>query len=143
MEFNYIAKTKQGETQSGTVEAANRAAAVEALQARGLIILNLAGVETTPVFARSLKIFQRVKAKDLVSFARQLSTLVSAQVPLLSSLQSLAKHEENNYFQEIIFDVANDEQGGTIFSQALSRHLKVFSDFFVSMARSGEASGNL
>jgi type IV pilus assembly protein PilC len=143
MEFNYIAKTKQGETQSGTVEAVNRAAAVEALQARGLIILSLAGVETTPVFARSLKIFQRVKAKDLVSFARQFSTLVSAQVPLLTSLQSLAKQEENKYFQEIIFEVANDVEGGTIFSQALSRHPKVFSDFFVNMVRSGEASGNL
>lgn len=143
MEFTYVAKTKQGETQSGTVEAANRAAAVEALQARGLIILNLAGAETTPVFARSLKIFQRVKTKDLVSFSRQLSTLVSAQVPLLTSLQSLAKQEENKYFQGIIFEVANDVEGGTIFSRALSRHPKVFSDFFTNMVRSGEASGNL
>ncbi len=141
MEFAYIAKTKQGETQSGRVEAANRNAAIEALQNRGLIVLNLKSTAKSPIL--TLKIFQRVKAKELVSFARQLSTLVSAQVPLLTSLQSLAKQEENEYFQEIIFEVADDVEGGTIFSRALGRHPKVFSNFFVNMVHSGEASGNL
>jgi type IV pilus assembly protein PilC len=143
MQFNYSAKTKQGEFQTGMVEAASRSAAIETLQRRGLVILDLKETSSAPLFARQLKIFQRVKQKELVTFARQLSTLVSAQVPLLASLQSLSKQTENEYFRDIIFEIANDVEGGTIFSRALARHPKVFSNFFVNMVKSGEASGNL
>ncbi len=129
--------------QTGVVEAANQKAAVATLQARGLIILDLRPEGKADLFSLDFKIFQRVKQKELVGFARQLSTLVSAQVPLLASLQSLSKQAESEIFKEIVFEVASDVEGGTIFSKALAKHPKVFSDFFVNMVRSGEASGNL
>ncbi len=144
MLFSYVARNKNGEIESGETEAATRLAAIEIVQARGLTILNLnEATSKTAFLSMNLKIFQRVKNKELVGFSRQLSTLVSAQVPLLASLQSLAKQEENKYFQEIIFELANDVESGTPFSRALGRHPKIFSDFFINMTRSGEASGNL
>lgn len=143
MNFNYTVKTKQGETQAGIVEAASRRLAIEVLQAKGFIILNLSEDNKKPFFSRDIEFFNRVKQKELVIFARQLSTLVSAQVPLLASLQSLAKQTENKYFQGIILDIANDVEGGTVLSRALSRFPKVFSNLFVNMVRSGEASGSL
>lgn len=144
MEFNYVARTKQGEMQTGVVEAANRGAAVEALQSRGLIILDLrAGSSGGSIFSVNLKIFQRVKLKEMTTFARQLATLVSAQVPLLSSLQTLAKQTENLYFRDIILEIANDVEGGALFSRALARHPKIFSNFFVNMIKAGEASGGM
>ncbi len=143
MEFNYTIKTKQGETQSGIVEASNKRVAIETLQGKGFIILNLAESNKKPILSRDLEIFKRVNQKELVVFARQLSTLVSAQVPLLASLQSLSKQTENKYFQEVILDVSGDVEGGTVLSRALARHPKVFSNFFINMVKSGEASGNL
>jgi len=143
MEFNYIARTKQGEMQTGMVEAASRNGAVETLQSRGLVLLNLESGRTGSILTWNLKIFQRVKMKDLTNFSRQLATLVSAQVPLLLSLQSLSNQTENEYFREIIFEVANDVEGGTVFSKALAKHPKVFSNFFVNMVKSGEVSGGL
>lgn len=129
--------------QTGVVEASSRNGAIETLQSRGLILLDLKSGRTGSFFSIDLKMFQRVKMKDLANFARQLSTLVSAQVPLLSSLQSLSNQTENEYFKEVIFEVANEVEGGTIFSKALARYPKVFSDFFVNMVKSGEVSGGL
>ncbi|OGZ40865.1 MAG: hypothetical protein A3B04_03765 [Candidatus Portnoybacteria bacterium RIFCSPLOWO2_02_FULL_39_11] len=143
MEFNYVARTQQGEMQTGVVDAATRNIAIETLQSRKLVLLDLRAKNTGSLFTMQFKIFQRVKMKDLTNFARQLATLVSAQVPLLSSLQSLANQVENQYLKEIIVQVSGDVEGGTVFSKALSRHPKVFSDFFVNMIRAGEASGGM
>lgn len=144
MEFNYVARTKQGEMQTGIVEAGNRNGAVETLQSRGLILLDLkAGESGGSIFSMKLKIFQRVKLKEMTTFSRQLATLVSAQVPLLSSLQTLSKQTENEYFKDTILEVANDVEGGAVLSKALSRHPKIFSNFFVNMVKAGEASGGM
>lgn len=143
MQFNYSAKTKQGEMQSGVVEALNRQNAIETLQARDLIILALNPISNQPVFARQIKFLQRVKSKELVAFSRQLSILFAAQVPLLPSLKALVRQTTNPYFRDVLFEVANDVEGGATFSKALARHPKVFSTFTVNMVKSGETSGNL
>ncbi|MDD2753101.1 MAG: type II secretion system F family protein [Candidatus Portnoybacteria bacterium] len=142
MQFDYIARTKLSEMQNGVVEAINEKAAIAALQAKGLIILELKAFSGS-AFSLNLKLFQRVKSKEVSIFARQLATLVSAQVPLLTSLQSLSKQVENEYFKEILFEVSNDIEGGTLFSKALARHPKIFSEFFVNMIKAGEASGGM
>jgi len=144
MEFNYVARTKQGEMQTGIVEASNRGTAVETLQSRGLVILDLrAGSTGGSIFSANLKIFQRVKLKEMTAFSRRLATLVSAQVPLLTSLQTLSKQTENLYFRDAIIEVSNDVEGGAVLSKALSRHPKIFSNFFVNMVKAGEASGGM
>lgn len=129
--------------QSGIVEAADRQRAVIALQSKNLIVLNLQSSQSKSLFSRDFTLFQGVKSKDLVSFSRQLSILFSAQVPLLTALRALVKQTENARFRDIIYQVANDVEGGTIFSKALARHPKIFSSFFVNMVKSGEASGSL
>lgn len=144
MEFNYVARTKQGEMQTGIVEASSRNGAVETLQSRGLVLLDLrAGASGNSMLTMNLKIFQRVKLKEMTAFSRELAILVSAQVPLLSSMQTLSKQTDNEYFKEVILEVANDVEGGAVLSKALSRHPRVFSNFFVNMVKAGEASGGM
>lgn len=144
MEFNYVARTKQGEMQTGIVEAPSRNGAVETLQSRGLVLLDLrSGASGGSIFSIKLKIFQRVKLKEMTTFSRQLATLVSAQVPLLSSLETLSKQTENEYFKDMIMEVASDVEGGSVLSKALSRHPKIFSNFFVNMVKAGEVSGGM
>ena len=143
MQFNYTARNNQGEVLSGLVEAGSRQAAINALQEKGLIILGIEKEGGEPIFSRKLKFFQRVKSKDMVGFSRQLSILISAQVPLLASLKSLALQTENHLFSEVIYELANDVEGGTAFSKALAKHPKIFSPFFVNMVKSGEVSGSL
>jgi len=70
MRFNYKARTKEGEIQSGSVEASDRETAIDVLQRQGLSVVFLEAISEAPFYAKSLKIFQRVKSKELVMFYR-------------------------------------------------------------------------
>lgn len=143
MKFNYEARTKRGQLQSGVIEASSREAAIDVLQRNDLIILKLRAEIEAPLFSKKINIFEKVRSKEVVIFSRQLSTLFGAKVPLVESLQILSGQTPNAFFQEVIMDLAKELEGGMALSQAMSRHPKVFSSFYISMIKSGEVSGKL
>jgi len=143
MKFNYLARSLKGELQTGTVEAPNQSAAIKTLQDRKLIIIKFQSVSDAPIFAKKIKLFDRVKRKETFVFFRQLAILVEADVPLVQSLRALANQSDNEHFKEIIFSTANDVDGGTAFSGALSKNPKVFSNFAINLVKTGEVSGRL
>lgn len=142
MRFNYQARTKTGEIQSGTVEASTREAAFDVLKGHGLYvtILEPAGV---PFYARRLKIFQIITRKDIVLLSRQLAIMFKSRVPLVETFQTIASQTRKPNFREKILKIAEEVEGGTSLSKALSLYPKIFSPFYISMVRSGEASGKL
>lgn len=143
MQFIYTARSKEGQIQKGTIEAQTKREAIAALQARNLIILDVFEEVTRTVLTQQITIFQRVKSKEMVAFSRQLSTLFSARIPLLEALRALARQSENKYFSQIIFEISNQVEAGSLFSKAISQYPKVFSQFFINMIKSGEVSGGL
>ncbi|MFH1129217.1 MAG: type II secretion system F family protein [Patescibacteria group bacterium] len=143
MKFNYQARTKQGEIQTGTVEAGGRESAIETLQRYGLVVVFLEETSAIPIYARSLKIFQRVKLKEITLFYRQFAILFEADVSPLDSLRILAEQIKTPMFKEVLFEVENSVRGGEPLSSALEKHPKIFSAFYVNVVRAGEATGNL
>ena len=143
MKFNYQARTKKGEAQSGAVEASSREAAISLLQKYGLYVTILEEAKAAPIYAKRVKIFERISAKDLVLFSRQLSILFKSKVSLVESLQTLAVQTKSLDFKEKIFKLAEEIEGGSSLSGALSHFPKVFSSFYIAMVRAGEASGKL
>ena len=143
MKFKYQAKNKKGEMQSGTVEASNEEAAIKTLQLHKLVVISIISATEISALFRSIKFLQKVPAKDLVIFSRQLATLIEAKITLLEALQTLHKQTSNTFFREKIFEIANDIEGGRSFSFALSKHPKIFSEFYVNLIKAGEVSGNL
>ena len=141
MKFNYQARTQNGELQTGVLEAATLDIAVSSLQRRGLIVVSLKP-EDERSFAE-FRLFGRVKQKDIVILSRQLSTLFEAKVPVVESLRVIISEMENPLLKREITTLLDDIQGGAAMSQAMSRHPKVFSTFYVNMVRSGEESGKL
>jgi len=125
------------------VEAASRDLAIKILQENKLYLLSLESLEKKGFWQRISGIFQKVRLKDLMLFTRQLSTLLSAKVALADSLKTLHAQLTNPVLKDVIFDVYTDVDGGLYFSQALSKHPKAFSDFYVNMVRSAEVSGRL
>ena len=85
----------------------------------------------------------RVKPKLLCTFTRQLATLVDAGLPLLRGLRVLAQQEKNSTLRRIIGELGDSIEGGSTFSEALSRHPKVFNKLFVNMVKAGEMGGVL
>jgi type IV pilus assembly protein PilC len=143
MKFKYQAKNEKGELQVGTVEASSEEAAIATLQAYKLVVISVTPLMEVSALFRNIKFFQKVKGKDLVIFSRQLATLIEAKITLLEALKTLQKQTSNAYFREIIFEMANDVEGGHSFSYALKKHPKVFSEFYVNLVKAGEVSGNL
>ena len=143
MLYKYEATTAEGEEKRGVIDAANRDIAIAALQRRNLIIISVEEAKESGFFSKPLAIFNRVKPRDVVILARQLSTLFEAKVPVLTSLKLLAGETENPALREKMSVLLDDIQGGSSISEAMSKQPDVFSKFFVNMVRSGEESGKL
>ncbi|MBU1132567.1 type II secretion system F family protein [Patescibacteria group bacterium] len=139
--YNFRAKkVDEEEFIEGSVEAESESLASEILEERGLIVLS---IEQKKKNLFELDFLERVNTKDLVIFARQLSVMISAQVPLVQSLKDIVKQDINKKLKRVVAEVATEVEGGIKFSEALARHSKFFDNFFVNIVRSGESSGRL
>lgn len=143
MKFNYQARSKKGEVQTGTVEASSREAAIILLQKHDLFVTFLGLAESKPFYARKIKIFGGVPKKEVVNFSRQLALMFKSKISLVQALHSIAEQTKNSTLREKILMISQEVEGGTRFSQALSAHPKLFSSFYISMVKAGEASGSL
>src|SRR5205814_470136 len=93
----------------------------------------------------NIVLFQRkkIKPKILMIFTRQLATLIDSGLPLLRSLNVLAKQERDAVLRNTINKLADGVQGGNTFSDALALHPRIFNDLYVNMVRAGEIGGVL
>ena len=85
----------------------------------------------------------KVGAIDRLLFSRQLHTLLKAGVPIVRALNGLQDAAVNPAMRQVIGEVRESLEAGRELSQALARHPLVFSPFYISMVRVGEATGLL
>lgn len=139
MRFSYTATSKSGETVSGMTEAMDRQTVIANLQKQGLrpVVVKLESAGTKG--PRSGK----VKSKEIVAFTRQLSTMVSAGVPLVRSLSTLQGQTSSKGFANVLGNIAKDTESGLALSEAFAKYPNVFSDVYINMVRAGEAGGIL
>jgi len=143
MLFKYRALDQDGHEREGTVEALSMDVAVSTLQRRSLIVSSIEPAAQKSFLSADLGIFKHVSNKEIVILSRQIATLFEAQVSGLRVFRLLAAELDNKYLTEVMTQVADDLQGGSPISKALSRHPKAFTTFYVNMVRSGEESGKL
>lgn len=137
--FSYQATNADGKQVKGVFEGLNRDAVIEELVKQNLKPREVALVTEGK---GSKKLFKKkVKTEQLVLFTRQLSTMVSAGVPLLRTLATLESQAENPALKEAIQEIVKDVQGGAQLADALEKHPNIFSDVYVNMVRAGEAAG--
>jgi len=141
MIFRYEALDNQGAKTTGLVEADNSQEADSLLKDNGLILVSLEVANIKK--GLSLSFLERISMKDIVIFARQFSIMISAGVPMVQSLRILVNQTENKKFKKVIGEIGDEVEGGAALSDSLSKRPKIFSNFFVSVVRSGERSGKL
>ena len=142
MKCSYKAKNKEGEIKTGDVVATDQPRAEQLLAENNLVIISLVDHREN-YFAKINPFGKSVSNKDLVLFSRQLSTLISARVPILQSLRILQDQITQGYLLSILQDLIASIENGESLSLALSKHLNVFGDIYVSLVKSGEVSGSL
>ncbi len=143
MKFKYQAKTKDGTTQVGFVEAGDRDSASSILAGHDLFVLSLVATNPPGALDTISGFFARVRRKDLIIFSRQLATLLEARLPLNNALKILYEQTANATLKEAISQVTEDIDAGISFSQAMERQNNVFPDYYIEMVRAAEVTGNL
>ncbi len=139
--FQYRAQDKNRNSVNGLVEAPSEEVAVDLLREKSLSVLYIKEEKQNRL--SSLPFLNRIKVKDIVIFSRQFAVLISANVAMVQSLKIVLDQTENPKLKGIISEVADDVEAGTRLSEALAKHPKVFTNFFISVIRSGETSGKL
>jgi len=138
--FAYIAReTATGREIRNTLEAATEQAAISALLNRNLLVVSI----QEKVGKRGKTSGGAVALQDLVIFTRQLATMIDAGLAMVQCLQALADQTQNKVMRDVIKDVCARVEGGDSFSEALSKHPKVFTRLYVSMVGAGEKGGLL
>lgn len=139
--FEYRAQTDAGKLVSGIIDGVDRTSVISLLTKQGVHPITITGKSGNRKAIALGFLKPKVKASDLVLFTRQLSTMVSAGVPLLRALNTLATQAENPALKEVVSDMMHDVQSGSPLADSLQKHPKVFSDIYVNMVRAGEAAG--
>lgn len=143
LSFVYEARdSKTGELVKSEVEADNEQSAARLIRQEGLSPLKIISKDAASLNPLT-GFMNKVKAKDRILFARQLSTLINAGLPLVQSLHSVAEQTTSKPFRVILNKVISDVEAGGAFAAALSKHPKVFNQVFISLVAAGEASGTL
>ena len=148
--FFYIARDKSGNKVTGAEESTSEDEIISRLQTRGLVVINVLSAPQ----GGDLKVKSVVKGKykhrhfrvtsdDLVLLCRQLATLLGAGVTILKSLQIISKQVSSRKLYDILLDMQKNMEAGLSLHEAMERHRGVFSDLWINLVESGEASGNL
>ncbi|MDO8591792.1 MAG: type II secretion system F family protein [bacterium] len=139
-DFSYTTLGHDGKRSSGILTAASREAAFGILHSQGVKPLIIKEAKTKK---GGFSWGKKVKIKDLVIFTRELSTMISAGVPLPRGLDTLAAQTENKYFKEVVTAINHDVESGMPLADAMAKFPRVFSEVYVNMVRAGEAGGIL
>ena len=171
--FQYIAKDSSGAERRGTVEAADRSAAIAAVRGQGLLPTALGEVKSAAAAPKKEKasaaaapkaggkakkgglmnaeikiklpsfLQGRIKTKVLTQFTRQLATLVNAGLPLMRGIEVLKRQMKDPQMMEALNGIGENIAAGGTFSESLTAYPKIFDNLYVNMVKAGEAGGVL
>ena len=144
--FSYRARNASGGLVEGTLDGAASGSVADILRGQGLIPVDIReapGRTTKPAEHASAGFMRRIGHIDLLLFSRQMHTLLKAGVPIIRVLAGLQDAAVNPEMKRVIGEVRDSLESGRELSQALARHPRVFSPFYLSMVRVGEATGLL
>lgn len=144
--YAYKARNSSLQLVEGALEGADAGAVADTLRGMGLapVEIKAAQYKAQTVSSLNITLFrQKVTHIDLLLFSRQMHTLLKSGVPILRALGGLQEAAINPEMKRVIGEVRESLEGGRELSQALARHPRVFSPFYLSMIRVGEATGLL
>lgn len=141
--FRYKARSSEGSIVAGLVEAPEASAATRLLHDKKFFVIAVSEVKEGINLASLVARFKRVGFGDVVTFTRQISTMVTAGLSLPEALAILQSQTSNQAFARVLLDMEHHIVGGGNLGDALAKHPENFSDIYISLVRAGESSGTL
>lgn len=153
--YQYEAMDNTGLEVKDTIEAPSEADAQTMIKQKGFFVTKIAekgrgkkdkkAAPKKKAGAAKKKTFSlgRVKAKQLCTFTRQLSTLQDAGLPILRSLRILEGQAKPGPLKNSLGAIIDDVESGNTLSEAMGKQPKAFDNLYVNMVKAGEAGGAL
>lgn len=142
MKFLYTAKKSDGAEYEGIIEVQNRSAFFNEFKKIGDQLVHVKEVKDKKIFKLNLSL-DTIKIVDKISFARNLSSILSAGLPLSRAISACERQTDNQKLKNIYINLNLDISAGKTFSDALSKYSDIFPPVFISMIKVGEENGNL
>ncbi len=140
--FEYTARNAStGQILKGTLDVPNRDEVLKHIKQQKMIVVNVREQPKQLSFGALGK--KGIKTRDIVIFTRQFATMINSGLPLVQSLDILAKQTENAALADVTKQVVFDVESGHTLADAFSKHPKAFTDLYVNMVAAGEAGGIL
>jgi general secretion pathway protein F len=146
--YEYTGLNTSGKTMKGILDADSPVAARQKLRGSGIFPVEVRETLSKPRDLPSrpvsiLGLLKGVKPGEISAMTRQLSILLGAGVPLVKSLEALISQIANPTLKKIMAQIKESVNQGNSLAFSLSQHPRIFSNMYVNMVHSGEASGSL
>ncbi|MFA6158685.1 MAG: type II secretion system F family protein [Candidatus Paceibacterota bacterium] len=144
MLFSYKAVRADGSRYEATLEASDRFVLYKELHSRGETALSVheKGEKKRSNGFLSLSL-GGTKMADRIMFAKNLSAMLKAGLPLARALLVLERQMSSKQWKEIFASLQEDLAKGVALSVALAKFPKTFVPIFISMVAAGQESGSL
>jgi len=143
MKLYYKVVTNKGKTIDGFIEARDPREAAVYLRSKDLFPIEIVRREENKFGNLIPFIGGKIKSSDVISFTRELSSMLTSGLTLLRSLEILKNQIGNKAFADIVGGIAKDIQEGASFSKAIVKYPRVFSPIYVALIEASEKSGLL
>lgn len=141
--YSYKAIDPDGAMVKGVAEGEDIASVYGDLSSKGLYILNVRKANTAIANFKKKLMSRKVKRRDVIEFANNLSVMLRAGVPLLTALGDVSIATENKHLRTAIADIKRQTEMGMRFSDAVEFYRTVFPDIFIRLVKVGEETGRL
>jgi type IV pilus assembly protein PilC len=143
IQFKYTAKDQTGDTRIGIIEAVDQRQASTLLHDMGLVVIKIVPKGDSFDLGSILRKFRGTSTASLSNFTRQLATMINAGLSLIDAMVILEKQLNDVTIKQALREITKDVQSGSTFASALAKHSHIFPSSYISMIKSGEASGTL
>jgi general secretion pathway protein F len=146
--FEYVAIDRAGKNRKGIIDADSARVARQKLRSDGIYPTHLEETQTDEIIEKTSRLqfrlpLQRVRRGELVSTTRQLATLLSAGLPLVSALSGVLEQIKRPALRKVLSQVRERVKEGMSLASALMEHPAVFPSIYTAMINAGETSGTL
>ena len=126
---------------NGTMEASNPLALEKILSDNNLILIDFK--ETKGASALATLFSSKITPKELITMFVTLEQLEKAGIPIINSLKDIKDYTANPKLKNIGQDLYESVKNGSLLSEAMSKHKKVFDEVSISLINMGEKTGQL
>lgn len=143
MKLYYKAVTKEGKLIQGVIDAQGTHQAAEYLRSKEFLPISIYQKNKIKIFEGISLPFHKASTGDVMVFTRQLSSMLSAGLTLVRSLEVLKSQTKKGSVAEVLDSIIAGIEEGESFSAAIARYPNIFSSVYISVIKASESSGLL